>query len=357
MKHKMFHNKKVVLVGLGILGGGLSMAKFILKEGGTLTILDKNKKENFSKEIKALSKYKVKYVFGEHKESDIVKADIIVCNPAVPYFSDFVTLARKHKKLIYNDFSLFQAYLAHIGNTTPQVWITGTRGKTTTTLWSAHLLGDTAIVGGNVVGNGLQKICYQKGKYFVLETSNFQLEYPLNESTHIPEVAVLTNIFTDHLNRHKTFEEYKRVKHTVFSYQNGSGVLLLNKKESSVKDIKQKNVIDISKINVATYTTKVFPTHQAVALSFAIATAKHFGISDKDIKARIKSLPQAPMRQEVITKVEGITYINDSAATSPEALLASLASFPKAVFIIGGTNAELDFKPHVTRQYYITHSQ
>ncbi len=343
MKKKMFENKKVLLVGLGILGGGLSMAKFLCKEGATLRITDKKDKASFAKELKALSTYKISYHFGDHRQEDILWADAIVFNPAVPYGSDIVSLARKHKKVIYNDFSLFQDYIAYKGITIPQVWITGTRGKTTTTLWTAHLLGDEAILGGNIVGNGLQKICYSKGKYFVLETSNFQLEYPLHSTGTLPEVAVLTNILTDHINRHGSYEEYKRVKHTVFAYQKGKGVLLLNKKEKSVSDIQQPNTKDISKVDIKAFTKKAYAPHQVISLQFAITIAKHFGISDKDIKSRTKSLPQAPMRQEIVSKVKGITYINDSASTSPDALLVALQAHKNAVFIIGGTNASLEF--------------
>lgn len=348
-KKGMFEKEKVLLVGLGILGGGLSMAKFLLKEGAILKINDKKEKENFSKEIKALSKSKrkVTYIFGEHKEEDIIWADVVVFNPAFPYQGDLVKLAHKHKKIIYNDFSLFQDYLEYKWNNTPQIWITGTRGKTTTTLWTAHLLGKGAILGGNIVGNGLQKICYMKGNYFVLETSNFQLEYPLYVQHSLPEVAVLTNIFTDHINRHGRFSEYKRVKHMVFSYQKENGILLLNKKEKSVADIKQNNQQDISKINIKQYTNKIFAQHQEISLQFAIKIAKHFNITDKEITSRIKSLPQAPMRQEFISKVKGISYINDSASTSPDALMVAIKSNMKGVFIIGGTNASLDFTPLV----------
>lgn len=337
-----FQNKKVLLVGLGVLGGGVATAKFILKERGQLRVTDIKDKAFLKRSIAQLPK-SVMYTLDGYQDQDFAWADIVVFNPFESIYRDAYKLAKKLKKVVYNDFTLFQAYLEHTNNTMPQVWITGTRGKTTTTLWTAHLLGSKAVVGGNIVGNGLQKICYKKGTHFVLETSNYQLEYPLSTKRSVPEVAALTNIFTDHLNRHKTFEEYKRVKHLVFAYQKGAGVLLLNKKESSVKDITHRSIQDISKINLSQYTSKVYAEHHASALRFAVATAKHFNVSYRDIKARMKSLPQVPMRQEVIAKSKGITYINDSAATSPEALLAAIKAYPEGIFIIGGTNADLDF--------------
>lgn len=337
-----FKNKKVLLVGLGVLGGGVATSKFILKEKGELRVTDVKDAIFLKKSIAQLPSA-VSYTLNGYKDEDFKWADVVVFNPFESIYRDAYKKAKKLKKVIYNDFTLFQSYLDHTGNLTPQVWVTGTRGKTTTTLWIAHLLDSGAVIGGNIVGNGLQKICYKKGTHFVLETSNYQLEYPLVTKRPLPEVAVLTNIFTDHINRHGSFTEYKRVKHIVFSYQKEKGALLLNKKEKSVSDVKRSNTRDISKINLTQYTSKVFPAHQEDALKFAITVAKYFNVSDKDIKTRIKSLPQIPMRQELIAKVEGTSYINDSAATSPDALLAAMKAYPKAFFIIGGTNADLDF--------------
>jgi UDP-N-acetylmuramoylalanine--D-glutamate ligase len=367
-KELFFKDKKVLLVGLGILGGGRSMAEFILEEGGVLTITDLRNLEILQKEISSLDKFvqkksftKINYTLENHLEKDFQEADIVVFNPAVPFFSQWPRWCIKNNKEIYNDFSLFQAYLyfyykKDLSKIPKQIWITGTRGKTTTTTWIDHLLGEKSVLGGNMLGSGLQKIVRKKTSIFVLETSNYQLEYEIErkknnfENFYEPEIAVLTNIFTDHINRHKTFEEYKRVKSLVFSYQNENQKLFLSKSEKSLnfifkEKILSKRIKNIDDINISEFTKKAFPSQKEISLKVAIACAKHFKVADKEIKSKINSLPSPKMRQEIIFKNKNLTVINDSAATSPDALIVALKSFlgNKTFFISGGTDAQLDF--------------
>jgi UDP-N-acetylmuramoylalanine-D-glutamate ligase len=299
---KMFENKKVLLVGLGILGGGTSMAKFILDQGGELSITDLRNRDLLVGEIEKIEKYvtkkgfrKVNFFLEKHEEEMFRGSDVVVFNPAVPYFSKWPQYCLENKIPFYNDFTLFQEYLFLKGNNTKQIWITGTRGKTTTTTFIHHLLGDGAIVGGNVLGSGLQKISNKKGEFFVLETSNYQLEYPIfNKEIKKPEAAVITNILIDHINRHKTVEEYRRVKKLIFSYNPGA-TLFLNKKEKSIEDIwknkEHKNIRFISATD-----------NREISLLFAISVAKLFNVSEKDIQKRIKTLKSPPMRQKIILK-------------------------------------------------------
>ena len=110
-------NKKVLLVGLGILGGGTSMAKYILDQGGVLTITDLRDIELLKNEIGEVDKYaanidkKVEYVLGSHTEEIFKNSDIVVFNPAVPYFSKWPQFCLENKIPFYNDFTLFQEHL------------------------------------------------------------------------------------------------------------------------------------------------------------------------------------------------------------------------------------------------------
>ncbi len=355
IKTKFFENKKVLLVGLGILGGGTSMAKFIIDEGGELTITDLRNEELLKKEIDIVYKYaerkstKVKFVLEKHEQVIFDDSNVVVFNPAVPYFSKWPQYCIEIKKEHYNDFTLFQEYLNWRNCTSKQIWITGTRGKTTTTDCIWQLMGKDAVIGGNVLGNGLQKICTQNPKFFVLETSNFQLEYPvLNQQIIQPEIAVLTNIFTDHINRHKTQEEYARVKNLIYSY-NKNCILFLNKKEGSIENIWKNNLHENIKFiseyeNNKLKNIKEFSQNQMLALSFAVSIANHIGVNEKDLNNRIKTLKLPKMRQEIIFQNKNFKIINDSAATSPDALISCINSFPDAIFISGGTNAELNFE-------------
>ena len=97
-------NKKILLVGLGILGGGLSMANYLIDQGAILTITDLRSREDLSEMINKLKEKSkkniasIKFTLGLHKESDFNNADLIIFNPAVPVTSEWVKLAKKLKK-------------------------------------------------------------------------------------------------------------------------------------------------------------------------------------------------------------------------------------------------------------------
>jgi UDP-N-acetylmuramoylalanine--D-glutamate ligase len=145
----------------------------------------------------------------------------------------------------------------------------------------------------------------------------------------------------------------------VFTYQNENGVLFLNKDEESTKFLRSKNFVQenknlnlkskidfINNIDLNFYIKNSFTENQKISLLFAISVAKYFKISDKDIKQKVKNLTFPKMRQEIIFKNKNWVVVNDSAATSPDALIASLENFKNdknSYFISGGTDAELDF--------------
>jgi UDP-N-acetylmuramoylalanine--D-glutamate ligase len=362
MKEKFFENKKVLLVGLGILGGGTSMAKFVLDQGGDLSVADLRDQDILQEEAAKINSHaeklnkKVEYFFGPHTKEIFDNSDVVVFNPAVPYFSAWPTYCRDNKIKLYNDMTLFQDYLnfkykKDLSKKPKQIWVSGTRGKSTTTTFIHHLLGEKAVIGGNVPGAGLQKISDKKCDFFVLETSNYQLEYEIQNNDVVePTASVLTNIFIDHINRHKTVEEYRRVKKNIFKYNKGAK-LFINKNEKSLEDIwKEKHHANISFINNfgkdfsdLKNKYKYFSDNQIVSLATAITVSKFFNVSEKDITKRIKTIEIPKMRQEVVFENKKFKIINDSTATNPDALVAAIQNYPDAYFISGGTDAELDF--------------
>ena len=368
---KLFENKKVLLVGLGSLGGGLAMAKFLLKEGARLTITDLKTAHELKESIARLPRGKVKLVLGKHRKEDFIKNDSIVCNQATSIHSPWLAIARKHNKRIESDLTLYLSILKK--RDIPYCALTGTRGKTTTTNWLAHFIGGDTIVGGNMPQKGLLGIVYKKTKLFVLELSSFQLEY-IKRGCVAPKVACITNLSVDHLNRHKTFAEYARVKARIFLNQTESDFLVLNADDRNTKFfLKQKpkskiyftslrvlpktknglysvnNTIYFQEAGKRARITRVegLGDHEKRNLLMAMLGAHLYGVSWKNILLRTHSLPQIPLRQEVIVKKRVLTVINDSAGTSPEATIAALQKFskqPRLVLITGGTDKQLEFK-------------
>jgi len=348
-------DKKVLLVGLGILGGGVATAKWLIKNGANLTITDlKDEKYLASSLIKLeqtvnSKQQKVKFVLGGHDENDFKNSDLIVLNPDVPVDSPFVKIAKKHKVPITNELNLFVENV----KTKNIVAITGTRGKTTTTQWTAFLmnkiLGPTHLVGNSPQTPFLGMITkIKENDYVVLEVPSYHLEI-VNKSFK-PKVSVITNIFVDHINRHKTEANYAKIKANIFKYQKADDYLILNKGNKWTKEIIGKRekgtprlrsgkegrrdkpeVVLFPDEKVLPELPKDFGEHNKQNLTIAILILKIFGADISKVKKYIKDLPQPIFRQEKIYEDKNLKVINDSAATSPEATIAAVKRFSSSI--------------------------
>lgn len=365
-----FKNKKVLLVGLGILGGGVTTANWLVKQGAKLSITDSKPREYFADSIKQI-KGDVKYFFGTSDEKNIADADIIVLNQAIPRNNPLVMTAEKLGKPIYNESNIFYRECVK-----PIIAITGTRGKTTTTNWTAHLLGKSALVAGNSTEQALLKILPKTKsvacKVVVNEIPSFQLE----RFDGVPAIALITNIFTDHLARHGTMENYALAKANIFKQQTEKEELILNA-DNDWTDffLKQKPkarvwFFSFSKLpagknglfyeNGLVYFTssgktekifdardfaKTWGTHNIANLLSAMLAAHLAGESWANIVKRIKTLPQIKFREELTAKYKNISVVNDTTATSPEGGMAAIERFasPSCILISGGTDSDLDY--------------
>lgn len=391
-------NKKILLVGLGRLGGGLATAKFLIKNGAKLTITDLNSPKELKSTLAKLRGLKADFVLGEHREEDFKNNDIIVFNPAVGIFNKWVKVAQKYKKPIENDLSLFLKLLGDRKYAT----ITGTRGKTTSTTWAHHFL-KPAIIGGNIPNAGLFKIIEKiigskKDAPLILELSSFQLEF-FKKGLTAPKVAAITNLYSDHLNRYGTMDVYAKMKAKIFLNQTKKDFLILNyddkNKSFFLKEKPKSRIFYISakklpanenglyfagnKIYFQLNGEKEFVAevadfsgparmafwsggHQKYNLLIALLTAYLYNYSDTSMSLgggkwhiftkKISTLPIIPFRQQVIFNKNGLMIINDSAATSPDGAIAAIERFKnsKNFFLIsGGTDKNLDFKKMAKR--------
>lgn len=309
--------KKILLVGLGLQGGGEGVAKFLLKAGSKLTITDLRPKKDFTRFLKKFAKKRVKFIFGRHRFSDFKASDIIIKNPAVSEASPFIKYARKIGKPVLTETQIFFDLVPR----EKIIGVTGTKGKTTTAMLLTHLLKSRFKVElvGNIPGrSALESLAGLKKfpDFFVYELSSFNLE-GLRVS---PKYAIIINIFPDHLNRYKSFNEYKKVKSNIFKYQKRGDFLWFERKNSFSSDIAGK-----------------------VALSF--------GISDREVKKRLKSFKPAEGRLENLGKIKGALLINDTTSTNPGATLFGIAQIQKrlkiksrrVILIAGGENKKLKY--------------
>lgn len=367
----LFKNKKILLVGLGSLGGGFSTAGFFLKEGANLTVTDIKSKQELLPVLKRLKRKTLKFVFGKHREKDFKNNDIIVFNPAISIFSPWVRLAKEYKKQIENDLTLFLSFLEKKKDS-DYIAITGTRGKTTTATWINHFL-ENSVLGGNMPERGLLKIVAKNKNPFVLEISSFQLEF-MRRNLKAPKVALITNLYIDHLNRHKTIENYLRMKSKIFLNQTKDDFLVLNADNKYTKKFlkynpkskiyyfslkklpKNKNGLFLVGLQVwfqENGKKKIicvipdFPTHQKYNFLASLLAAYLFCNKWGEAVKRIKTLPVVSARQEIVFDNGKLKIINDTTATSPDGAIAALEAFggedKKIVLITGGTDKNLVF--------------
>ncbi len=385
---KYLKGKTALVMGLGIHGGGVATALWLVHHGAKVTVTDKRDKELLASSVRALKGVPVRYKLGGHDKRDFISHDIIVVNPGVPQKNEYLALAEKaakSKKIsIENDVSLFfrNSDAAVIG-------VTGTRGKTTTTLWVAELLktkhGEVR-PSGNTPMNALLKEFDRvqgTGTPVVAELSSWQLEY-LPVSKRAPHVAVITNLYPDHLNRYSGIRAYASAKANIFRHQHEDDFLVLNhdnewtpfflaKKPKgivffiSTKPLprslnglfvrKEKLVFRFDGMEQQLFSVKRFirerGAHNLENLLAAVLAVKLFDSSVHVSEKSVLVLPTPRMRQEVVFQNKELTVINDSCATSPDGTIAAIKRFAgqknqRLILICGGTDKELEFSELAT---------
>ncbi len=320
----LFKNKKVVIMGLGLHGGGVGVAKFFVKQGADVLITDLKTKGQLKKSIGKLKYLPVRFVLGKHKEKDFIEADFIIKNPAVRSDSKYLKIAKKHEVPVKTDIQIFfELFEGEI------IGITGTKGKSTAATLIYKLLKtkySNTFLAGNIGISPLEvlKKTDKKSKV-ILELSSFELE-DLKKSPH---VAVITTLFEDHLNRYKSFKKYINSKKPIFKFQFKDDVLFLNKDNKYTKDLAKEAK------------GRIIFFKQGKS---SISVAKYFKIPTRDINKVLSSFKGVPHRQEHIAVIRGVKYINDTASTTPQSTIMAIKKFKNIILIAGGEDKNLNYK-------------
>ena len=391
-----FKDKKVLIFGLGSYpeGSGVSAACFFIQQGAEVTITDMKRanelqnnirlvQEEVKKQKKQGKNSKVNFCLGRHRLSDVRAADLVIRNPGVPMHSPYLHAARRRGIPIETDVSIFMQLCP-----CRVIGITGTRGKSTTTT----LYGEMArhrfkvFVGGNIQRSPLtflNKI--DKKSLVVLELSSWLLE-SLVDIKKSPNAALVTNIYEDHLNIHKTMKNYITAKENIFKFQEEGNIIVLNRDNSYTKKM-EKNVAKgaiVSWFSIKPFKGRIrgayikdgwiivqhynqgftWHAHKVIKVKdmklegghnvanalAACALAHATGLALKDMTAALKTFRGIPSRQEAVRSLREIIYINDTTATTPEAAMAALERFGKkrkVVLIAGGADKKLKFSKFV----------
>jgi UDP-N-acetylmuramoylalanine--D-glutamate ligase len=359
VKTESFKGKKITVMGLGLFGGGVGAVKYLVSQGAEVTVTDLKSAEELSASLKRLDDLPVKFKLGKHDEEDFVNVDMLVVSPAVPDDSKFLEIAFKNSIRIDSELSIFFRLCP-----APIIGITGSNGKSTTTSLLGEMLKESGIktwVGGNIGISLLENLKEIKpDDVVVLEISSFQLEY-LARIEASPHISIVTNIAPNHLDRHKTMENYIGIKKAIIHYQQEDDYAIMNYDDpilkkwetkghrlwfSTTKELKhgaflKNNEIIInhnSKRTVIPCSTQInikgiHNWQNIMAASYA-ATLMHADV--ESIKNAITGFTGLEHRLEYVHTINEVQYYNDSKATTPEAAIAGIKAFDSPTILIAG---------------------
>ncbi len=391
-----FQDAIVTVMGLGRYsqGSGLGVTKWLLRHGAQTVITDLKDpaelQESVDMVMEWFEKYRLQYpdrtlyqplfILGKHREEDFVSVDCVVQNPGVPSESDFAQHAKSLGVAIESDASLFFRYFPY-----PTIAVTGTRGKTTTTLLLGELLKTmdaNAAVTGNIKVSPLELLDdmleRQMPTPVVVELSSWMLESlppAFVDTKKGPDIAVITNAFPDRNARYTDFAEYLRSKEIMLAYQTPGQFAVLNYDNEAIRSLAEKvkaklfwcsrdyqdhdgcyvkdgvvvfrhdgtdtAVIPVEKLGL--------PGEQTLEnVLTATCAAMLRGVSATDAAHVLTAFTGTSERREVVREVDEISYMNDSASVTPNDAAATLATFgPKkdVILIAGGDSQNGDVAP------------
>lgn len=351
----MIENKNILIMGFGVTGK--TALKFLKEFPCKIYVYDSNQD---------LHKLNVEEDFIIFKEEDLDDIDLIVKSPGIYPFHELLEKAREKNIEIISDIELSYRNL----KTNNVIAVTGTNGKTTTTTILGDILkrvAKTYVVGN--IGRGILEITKEASDddYVVIEASSFQLEDTIEFKPHI---AVLTYVTSDHLDWHKTRQNYVDAKFKIFKNQDENDFAILNYEDKdlaeeyklqaekyyfSMEKIEDKGaylhdgkiyfnngekteeVLDIKDI-------KIPGDHNIRNIMAAIIACRLLKVDLDIIRKSIISFTGVEHRIEFVREVEGVKYYNDSKGTNPDSTEVAIAAMDgDVVLIAGGYDKGADF--------------
>lgn len=353
-----YNNVKALVCGMAKSGIAAAM---LLKENGAAVTAQDAKTEDLLGDAPALLREKgIELILGKNPEDSISGFDLLVMSPGVPLDLPFVKKAEELGIKIIGETELGYAF-----SKSPFIGITGTNGKTTTTTLVGEIMknaGRLAAVVGNI-GTPLTECVTANTRpedYFVAELSSFQLE---TIDTFRPHISAVLNITPDHLNRHKTLENYIAAKERVFENQTPEDFTVLNFNDPATRDMANRTnakviffsldkeleegvysdgtsmyiralgydekVIDIKEMNI-------LGGHNVENAMAAIACGVCAGIDLDIIRKTLREFTAVEHRIEFVKEVNGVKYYNDSKGTNPDASIKAVMAMESPICLIAG---------------------
>lgn len=363
-----FAGRRVTIIGLGKGRTTAGMARFLVANGARVAITDAKSRDKLAEGLARLGDTPVDLVLGPSSDdAALADPDFVVVIPGERPRSATVQRAVARGIPVLTEIGLFFRLCP-----APIVGVTGTKGKSTTFTLSARILekGPKRVVAGGNIGTSIIDVLptISPDDIVLLELSSFQLE-TLGRSPH---VAVVTNVFEDHLDHHGTRDAYVAAKRNILAWQGPRDVAVLNVDDpttvalhtgvpSEIRGYSLTFRPELGAYRDADGTlalvdgpTRIPFLHErelrvpgrhnvANVLAAAIVGDLH-GIAPDVIADAIRSFGGLPNRLEVVTEADGVLYVNDSQGTTPYATIPALTAYGRpAVVILGGVSKGADW--------------
>lgn len=328
---RAFANKRYAVLGLA--RSGLATVRALVASGAHVTAWDAKE------EARAQAPSEV--TLADPLAIDLAGFDGMVVSPGVPINRHPIAdHARKAGVPIIGDIELFALARAELP-AHRVVGITGTNGKSTTTALIHHILETAGIpsrLGGNIGLPILSQEALPEGGVYVLELSSYQIDLTRSLAC---DVAVLTNITPDHLDRYDGFADYAAAKERLFTLQHADQTAVIATGDDPSRMIASRvahRLVRVSAHDIADQT--LWPSlqgpHNAQNVACAKAVARALGVDDEAIEAGLRSYPGLAHRMERVRERAGVLFVNDSKATNPTSTAPALAAYPVVHWILGG---------------------
>ncbi len=355
---------------LGFARSGRALAQALVERGVEVAVADDRPETAFA-EIAELRARGVKFYFGSSSEGALEGAGWLAVSPGVPPTHSAVVLARRRGMPVLSEIEIaWRIAEAETPGRNRWVAVTGTNGKSTTTAWIAEILrsGDRPVALAGNIGAPLSGFLDDPTpRDFVCEVSSFQLE---GIETFRPDVAVLTNVTPDHLDRYASFEEYAAAKERVFSNQRDADFAVINADDPVASGMTtQARRVPFSRLAPARGGTWLedgqivsevrgdrrtvlaaeelaLPgAHNVENALAAVAAADCLEAPPAAIREALTRFRGLPHRTELVAEAAGVKWVNDSKGTNVDATLKSLEGRPpkSVVLILGGRDKHGDF--------------
>jgi UDP-N-acetylmuramoylalanine--D-glutamate ligase len=360
-------DKRVLVVGLERTG--LATALFCRERGARVTASERRPEDAVADAARELRSAGVALELGGHRTATFLEQDLIVPSPGVPLEIEPLAAARERGIPVWSEIELASRFLRG-----KLVAITGSNGKTTTTLLAGHILreaGRRVLVGGNV-GTPLVSLVGQSTDetITVAEVSSFQLEAIADHFR--PDVAALLNLTPDHLDRHPSLDAYAQAKGRIFQNQRDEDAAVVNADDPGAARLaperprrfwfSRREMVDEGACleggrivfrsaghGVGLLHRADIPLrgeHNVENVLAAACIAVLAGVAPDAIRRAVRSFPGVEHRLEFVAEISGVGFYNDSKATNVDAALKAIDAFPADLLVIlGGKDKGGNFSP------------